>query len=184
MQSRTKLLGHAVHPAMVMVPLGLFVTSTVFDAIALVTRDKQFAGASHKMIGVGVVSGAAAGVFGLLDWLAIPNGTRAKEIGAVHGIGNGVVSAVFAASWLMRRDAPESPEAPAIILSLLGTALAGVTGWLGGELVERLGVGVDEGANLNAPNSLTGEPAGEKWGEELPGYHPEGIFSTMHQTMR
>jgi hypothetical protein len=37
-----------------------------------------------------------------------------------------------------------------------------ITGWLGGELVERLGVGVDEGANLNAPNSLTGRPARER----------------------
>ena len=30
------------------------------------------------------------------------------------------------------------------------------TGWLGGELVDRLGVGVDDGANLNAPSSLAG----------------------------
>lgn len=34
-----------------------------------------------------------------------------------------------------------------------------VAGWLGGELVDRLGVGVDDGANLNAPNSLSGRPA-------------------------
>ncbi len=33
--------------------------------------------------------------------------------------------------------------------------LAMVTGWLGGELVDRLGVGVDDGAHLDAPNSLT-----------------------------
>jgi len=32
-------------------------------------------------------------------------------------------------------------------------------GWLGGELVDRLGVGVDRGANLNAPSSLSGRPA-------------------------
>lgn len=34
-----------------------------------------------------------------------------------------------------------------------------VTGWLGGELVDRLGVGVDEEANVNAPGSLSGRPA-------------------------
>ena len=33
------------------------------------------------------------------------------------------------------------------LLSLLGFGLAGVTGWLGGEMVDRLGVGVDDGAN-------------------------------------
>jgi hypothetical protein len=38
--------------------------------------------------------------------------------------------------------------------------LALVTAWLGGELVERLGVGVDEGANLDAPSSLSGPTTG------------------------
>jgi hypothetical protein len=37
--------------------------------------------------------------------------------------------------------------------------LALVTGWMGGELMDRLGVGVDEGAHLNATSSLSGEPA-------------------------
>jgi hypothetical protein len=41
------------------------------------------------------------------------------------------------------------------LLSLIGVALGAVGGWLGGELVDRLGVGVDEGANVDAPSSLT-----------------------------
>jgi uncharacterized membrane protein len=45
------------------------------------------------------------------------------------------------------------------MLEVIGVLLALVTGWLGGELVERLGVGVDEGAHLDAPNSLFGRPA-------------------------
>lgn len=40
--------------------------------------------------------------------------------------------------------------------------LGGLTAWLGGELVDRLGVGVDNGANVNASNSLTGRSATEK----------------------
>jgi hypothetical protein len=40
------------------------------------------------------------------------------------------------------------------VLSVIGVLLALVGGWLGGELVERLGVAVHQGANLNAPNSL------------------------------
>jgi hypothetical protein len=38
-----------------------------------------------------------------------------------------------------------------------------VTGWLGGELVDRLGVGVDDGAHLDAPSSLSKRPAAERW---------------------
>jgi uncharacterized membrane protein len=45
------------------------------------------------------------------------------------------------------------------VLSFGGLALASVTGWLGGKLVDRLGVGVDPGANLDSPRSLSGKPA-------------------------
>jgi hypothetical protein len=34
-----------------------------------------------------------------------------------------------------------------------------VTGWLGGELVVRLGVGIDQGANVDAPSSLETDTA-------------------------
>jgi hypothetical protein len=37
-----------------------------------------------------------------------------------------------------------------------------LTAWLGGELVDRLGVGIDNGAHLDAPNSLSGKPASEQ----------------------
>jgi hypothetical protein len=29
------------------------------------------------------------------------------------------------------------------------------TAWMGGELVERMGISIDEGANVDAPSSLT-----------------------------
>lgn len=71
-------------------------------------------------------------------------------------------SLLFVVSWLLRRDDPTSPEGLAIGLGALAVALSLVTGWLGGELVDRLGVGVDEGANVDAPSSLSGRPAGER----------------------
>jgi uncharacterized membrane protein len=99
-------------------------------------------------------------VFGLVDWLAIPAGTRARRIGALHGIGNVVVLALCAVSWLLRAQADNwHPSALALVFSFTGVALAGVTGWLGGELVDRLGVGVDKDADLNAPSSLSRGPA-------------------------
>jgi uncharacterized membrane protein len=62
---------------------------------------------------------------------------------------------MFALSWLMRGDAPRSPETLALALSFAAGALALFTGWLGGELVDRLAVGVDDGAHVDAPSSLT-----------------------------
>ena len=59
----------------------------------------------------------------------------------------------------MRYGAPERPDTVAHVLSFIGAGLALVGGWLGGELVERLGVGVSDGANLNAPSSLSSSSA-------------------------
>ena len=56
-------------------------------------------------------------------------------------------------------DTPAAPIALAYVLSFVGGGLALVTGWLGGELVDRLSVGVDEGAHVNAPSSLSSRRA-------------------------
>jgi uncharacterized membrane protein len=126
-----------------------------------VTGGARWAEVSFWMICAGVIAGLVAAPFGFIDWLGIPGGTRAKRIGLLHGAGNVVVVVLFAASWLMRRDNVTFPETFALVLSFAGAGLALMTGWLGGELVSRLGIGVSEGANVNAPNSLSGRPARE-----------------------
>ena len=155
MESRAKLFGHAIHPILIVYPLGLLSTAVVFDVIYLVTDNPRWTTVSFWMIAAGVVGGLMAALFGLIDYLNIPNGTRAKRIGLVHGLVNVGVMALFAISWLLRSDLPEAPSSLAFALSFIGVGAALLGGWLGGELVERLGVGVAENAHLNAPNSLT-----------------------------
>lgn len=160
MESRAKLAGHAAHPILIVFPLGLLATAVIFDVVYLLTDNSTFVLVSYWMIVAGLLGGLAAAVPGWIDWFAIPAGTRAKRIGLVHGAGNVAVLVLFALSWLFRRDeAGYLPSTLALVVSFLGFALAGVTGWLGGEMVDRLGVGVDNGAHLNAPNSLSGRPA-------------------------
>jgi uncharacterized membrane protein len=160
MESKAKLFGHPIHQMLIVFPLGLLATALFFDLIALaLDRHAGLFTAAYYMIAAGIISGLAAAVFGLIDYLAIPRDTRAKRVGALHGIGNVIVVALFAASWFLRRSAPADPAMIATILAAGGAGLATITGWLGGELVDRLGVGVDDGANLNAPSSLRGRPA-------------------------
>jgi uncharacterized membrane protein len=159
MESRAKLLGHSIHQMLIVFPLGLLATALIFDIIALVSGNGGVFLASFWMIAAGVIGGVVAAVFGLVDWLAIPGKTRAKEIGFWHGSGNVVVTALFAISWFLRRPTPDNPPATALVLSFISVAIALVTAWLGGELVARLGVGVDDGAHLNSPSSLSGRPA-------------------------
>ena len=110
---------------------------------------------SFWMIAAGVVGGLCAALFGLVDWGAIADGTRAKRIGLLHGGTNVVVVLLFIASWFIRRANAEVPTSGALALSFVAVLGALVGGWLGGELVDRLGVGVDDNANLNAPSSLS-----------------------------
>jgi uncharacterized membrane protein len=161
MESKAKLLGHPIHPMLIVFPLGLLATAVAFDIVALASGDPSWFGISFWMIAAGIIGGLLAAVFGLIDWWAIPSGTRAKAIGLWHGVGNVVVVLLYIVSWFMRKPDPTAPRTSALVLSFIAVALALVTGWLGGELVDRLGVGVDRGAHLDAPSSLSGRPAAE-----------------------
>ena len=141
-------------------PLGLLSTSVIFDVVYLLNDNPTMATVSYWMLVAGIIGGLVAAVPGWKDWLNIPSGTRAKSVGLIHGVGNVIVLVLFVASWLFRRDEPSyEPSVLALGLSFVAFGLAGVTGWLGSELVERLGVGVYNGAHLNAPNSFSDRPA-------------------------
>lgn len=75
---------------------------------------------------------------------------------------------IFSQSVKPNRAATNPPITPAIWLAGVGVGIALITGWLGGELVDRLGIGVHEGANPNAPSSLSGRPATDT---KQPGSH-------------
>lgn len=128
--------------------------AVIFDVIYYVTGTVEFAMVAFLNIAAGVLAGLLAALPGFWDWLSIPSGTRAKSVGLYHGVGNVIVVAVFAAAWYLRfGDPAHLPTTTAFVLEIAAVTLALVTGWLGGELVERLGVGVDPGANLDAPTS-------------------------------
>lgn len=160
MESRVKLFGHPVHPMLIVFPLGLLATAVIFDILYLVFDNRSLATVSYYMIAAGVLGGLLAAIFGFIDWLALPSNSRAKSIGLWHGLGNFVIVLLFAGSWLLRSGNVDFiPDGLALILGFAGAGLALITAWIGGELVYRLGVGVDPGAHVNAPNSLTNESA-------------------------
>jgi uncharacterized membrane protein len=145
-------LGHPVHQMLVVFPAGLLVSSVLVDIAGLFGVD----GAprlAQSLLALGLLGGLAAAPFGFLDWRRIPLGTRARRVGAMHGIGNGLALLLFAAHWFMRDQGDPAPWA--VYLSLGAGALMGGTAWLGAELVTRMGVGVHGGAHLDAGNSLS-----------------------------
>ena len=159
MYSKIKSMDHPLHLMLVNFPIGLLTTSVIFDILHWVTGNGFWSEIAFWMIAAGGISGLLAAVVGTLDWTGIPSGTHARQVGVWHGTANGVVLALFLVSWLLRLNAPGNPSVLAYILSFLGAALLGVTGWLGGELTGRFGVGIEEGANINAPMTFSGLPA-------------------------
>ena len=124
------------HQILIVFPLGLLATSFLFDLAWAVTGRTQLAIGAWWMIVAGVIGGAIASIFGIIDFLAIPRGTRARRIGALHGWGNAIVALFFAISLLIRRDEPGHPDTLAIALSGAGVLLTILTGLLGNELAE------------------------------------------------
>ncbi|HET9852918.1 MAG TPA: DUF2231 domain-containing protein [Candidatus Limnocylindrales bacterium] len=155
MESRVKLLGHPIHPMLVMFPVALFTVAVVFDVLYLATGTDELARFAFWSISIGLVFGLGAAVFGLIDWLGIRMGTRARRVGAWHGLGNAALVLLFALSWLLRiGDLEYAPGILPFVVALIGIGIALVTAWLGGELVYRLRIGVDDIASDDAPSSL------------------------------
>jgi uncharacterized membrane protein len=99
MESRAKFLGHPIHPMLIPLPLGLLSGSVAFDLAHRVTGEDVWGTVATATIGAGIIGGILAAPLGVIDWAAIPDGTRAKRIGSLHGLGNVAVLGLFGASW-------------------------------------------------------------------------------------
>ena len=95
MESKTKFLGHPIHPMLIVFPLGLFVASIVMDILFTITDNVPYAAAAFYNIAGGIIGGLLAAIFGFRDYAAIPENTRAKRIGLMHGFGNLAVLVLF-----------------------------------------------------------------------------------------
>ena len=123
MDSKTKLLGHPIHPMLIVFPLGLLATAVTFDVVALVQNDQSWFRISFWMIAAGIIGGLCAAIFGLVDWFAIPAGSRAKRIRLYHGALNVVVVLLLIASWLMRQAHSQVPNSGTLVLSFFRSVL-------------------------------------------------------------
>ena len=142
MESRIKVFGHPLHQMLVVLPLGVLIIGVIFEMVGLVTGNGVWHQTAYYMIGAGVVSGILAAIPGLIDWIAIPSGTRAKGIGLAHGLGNIALIALFAIAWTMRRgqvNGVTEPDWMALTLEFIAIGMGAVTAWLGGELVAASG---------------------------------------------
>lgn len=163
MASPASVAGHPVHPMIIPFPIALWVFSLVADVIYLWRGNPVWRNyvAFYTLLG-GIIGAVAAAVPGFIDWLSIKDPGVVK-IANWHARLNVIALLVFAASFYLRTTngsafVSGSYTVP-IALSLFGVLLISISGYLGGEMVFKHGVAVDQqSANRNATSSDRGRP--------------------------
>ncbi|WP_345803005.1 DUF2231 domain-containing protein [Microbacterium sp. AZCO] len=137
--------GHPFHPILVTIPIGAWVSSLVFDIIGLVSDDAEpYVVASRILIIIGLVGAVLAAVWGFIDYLGIARNTPARRTATIHMSLNLGVVVIFLIDLIVRLASDEQDEVSVagFILSIVGLAALGVSGWLGGKLAYHYGVRV------------------------------------------
>ena len=144
MASKASIAGHPIHPMLVPFPLALWTTSFATDVLFFFYRNSSLRLISKFMLAAGCLGAVAAAIPGLIDWLTIRK-PEVKVVANWHARLNIVALLVFAASLYFRTRAGAllsyGMKIP-FFLSFLGIILICISGWLGGELAYRYGVGV------------------------------------------
>lgn len=142
MKSRAAIEGHPIHPMLVSFPIGFFAGSLAFDAAGALTDSPKLKDTGYHLMLAGLVSGAAAAVPGIVDYLTvIPPESDAENTAQTHALSNIGVMALFGANAVLR--AKKGPMAVSLLLSGAACGLMVFAGWLGGTLVYQDQIAVD-----------------------------------------
>lgn len=141
-----KWLGHPLHPAIVHIPLALWVGAAVCDLILVTGRGGEML-AQLALYGV---IGGFAGTFlavpsGVADWLPIKKEKPAWKLGLTHMLLNLAAVFTWAVNLGLRINAHRAGERvtmPLLILSLIGAGLLLVSGYIGSLMVFTQGTSV------------------------------------------
>jgi nitrite reductase/ring-hydroxylating ferredoxin subunit len=138
-----RIMGHALHPALSDLPIGLGAGAILLD----LAGEHDAAG----ILGAGiVVSSVGAAVTGVADW-SVSDG-RDRRVGLLHGILQTVALGMQCGSLALRWT---GATVPAEVLLIGGFGLAAGSAYLGGHLVLGRGVMVDHTAWTTGPRRWT-----------------------------
>jgi uncharacterized membrane protein len=155
LRSTAAIYGHPLHPLLVTLPIGFLIGALLTDLAFHGTGDSFWARASIWLIGAGLVSGVLAAIAGFIDFIANEY-IRSLNLVWYHFIGNAIALVISAISLYLRLGGdPAVVTGTELFLSILVVVIFAVTGWLGGEMVFRHGVGM---ADDRPSAEIAGEP--------------------------
>jgi uncharacterized membrane protein len=150
MRTPASIGGHPIHPMLIVFPVGLLIFSLICDLVAFFSAHPEnwILVAFYTMVG-GFIGALAAAIPGLIDLVSMTD-TRIKRIAITHMSLNLIAVALYAVN-IWARYTKETHSASVVWLSVAAVAILAVSGWLGGEMVHRHGVGVDSDESSERP---------------------------------
>ena len=144
-QSTAKIGGHPIHPMLVPFPIVCFIGALVTDIVFLNNHDAGGATASRYLLGIGIVMGLLAAVAGLTDFMG---SERIRSMGDAvkHMLANVTAVVLSIVNFFVRLGNDSAISGIGIILSAVVVLILIYSGWKGGDLVFRHGIGVDDRA--------------------------------------
>ena len=140
LRSTFAINGHPLHPLLVPIPIALFVSALVTDIVFICDGSDGWAEASRWLLGGGLAGALLAAVAGFTDFAANPR-IREFRDAWLHLFVNLSVVLVESVNLILRLPDPEVAGSFGIVLSAVAVLLLLFSGWKGGELVFRHGVG-------------------------------------------
>jgi uncharacterized membrane protein len=146
-QSTAKIADHPIHPMLIPFPIVCFVGAFVTDIVYKQNSDAGWATASMWLLGVGLVMAALAAVAGLTDFLG---DERIRRLGDAlkHMLANVTAVVIELVNLILRLNNPGFAQSTGVYLSGVVVLLLLYSGWKGGDLVYRHGIGVHDTSNL------------------------------------
>ena len=143
-QSTAKIAGHPIHPMLVPFPIVCFILTLVADIVYTQSHVHPWASASRILLAAGLVMAALAAVAGLTDFIGEK---RIQGPDAIkHMIANVTAVVIEVVNFVLRWHNDAAIVSIGVYLSAIVVLVLLYSGWKGGDLVYRHGMGVSDRA--------------------------------------
>jgi len=142
-RSTAKIGGHPIHPMLIPFPIVCFIGTLVTDIVFLNNHNPGWATASRYLLGVGIVMAALAAVAGLTDFMG-DDRIRGAGDAVKHMLANVTAVVLEVVNFVLRLNSDDAIAKVGIYLSVIVVLILVYSGWKGGDLVFRHGIGVDD----------------------------------------
>ena len=140
LRSTASIKGHPIHPMLVPIPITLFLAALVTDIVFAADGSRGWAEASKWLIGGGIGGALLAALAGFADFFG-SSGIRQFRDAWLHMFANLAAVVVEVVNLILRLSDETLASSVGLALSAVTALILLFSGWKGGELVYRHGVG-------------------------------------------